>query len=214
VTIQGHVDAKKSKRLFDIIDDTGKMTVLIPEYIQRDQGTPKMGETIRVRGQFDDKTFKDHRKRKDGSLESVWGIRVSSLERNLEAGARNPSPGDAQIPDPISRTTASPAAVASSSEIVSPKVSAELKDRLAAGRVRVHAARSRLEEADLQYVRGLQRDAQGPELEALVQDRRAAEKDVEDATAAIPPLVQEARDAGVAEGVIDMYEQGLTKPRP
>ncbi len=211
VTIEGRVVRKTSGLFFQLEDDTGTMTVRIPNHVTRELGIPKLNERIRVAGKFDHKTLwtkGDHNAKPDSPY---WGIRVARMDRNVsnDSDTRNP---DAPTSEPIAPRPATPAAIGETSFEARPNAGKELVDRLAAGRKRVDSARNDLEDADAAYARALGRNESDPaKLETLQGQRRSAESDLQEAVDAIPPLVLEARDAGVAESVLDLYRQATAQ---
>jgi len=221
VTIQGEIVGIKSGRLFELRDDTGKVLAVIPDHLKREVGTPKLRETVRVFGKWDHDPFvapERAENRTEGDwAESTWGIRVQKLERNLSSSSRNPAHSrDTQPSVTTTRKPASgsPAAIEGAARVVhSPQVEQEFKQRLAAAKMRVLDSQKVYDDASADYARALHQGVAGAELEALELGRANALSSLTDATSAIPPLTAEAREAGVDETLIQMYEKGITAPR-
>lgn len=218
VTLEGRVVSTSRSRFFTLEDDSGaQMVTVIPEYLQREIGTPRTGETIRVRGKYDHKTFVDYGKTRTGDPQKTWGIRVTAVDRNLRASGRNPHPADSPTPgaNPASASSAAPAAPAASPEVVTigtPNTPAELKARLSAARQRVLEAQKDLESANEAQARGTYRKLEGAEMDAISANQRRAQQEYAEAIAEVPPLVEQARQAGVDPTVIELYEAGITQP--
>jgi len=79
-------------------------------------------------------------------------------------------------------------------------------ETLREARDRLERARARAESARYSYRDGQQRDRRGPEKAALLAELEAAERELADAQAALPVLLEEARRAGVPPGVLREFE--------
>jgi uncharacterized protein YdeI (BOF family) len=215
VTIQGLVvRVRTQSNLFMIQDDTGEMLVRIPNHLQREFGAPEEDERIRVTGKYGHKTFMDAEGAQQGPAdggERTWGVRVQRLARNLSGGFRNPSPADAAVPTPAPSTAGSPAAM--EKRAYHPKASEDLKTRMSTARQRVIASERVRKDARAEHARALREGLQGPELEGILARSAKSEQDFNEAFAEIPPLVEEAREAGLDDGVIRMYEAGMNSVR-
>jgi hypothetical protein len=213
VSVRGTVTRISSNRFFDLQDEFGaQMIVLISDHIQREAGTPRTGETIRVRGKYDHKTLLQPSKAERADPEKNWGIRVSNLERNLSVSGRNPHQAPAWDPEPLT-TSPTPAAPAGDLRVASPRASSELKERMGKARQRVLSAQRVASEADAKLAQGQYRGVSGAELEELETEQEAAQLQIAEAKSAIAPLVDEARGEGVDETLLELYESGITRPK-
>ena len=78
--------------------------------------------------------------------------------------------------------------------------------RLLRGKQRIELARERAEKAEADYSRARHdRDARGERLLEIKERRVAAEREVLDAEASLPRLVEQARRAGVSPGTLRDY---------
>jgi len=219
VTVQGEILGSSSSRLYELEDDTGMVLVVIPDHVQRDLGAPKKGETVRVFGRWDHDPFVMPERAEalaDGrKAESTWGIRVQKLERNLSASSRNPihSMKDEEPVPTRTPVPSTPAAIEGSAQVHNPQVEAELKQRLAAAKDKVLATQKAYDDASTDYARALHQGVEGAELESIERRRANARSAYADAASAIPPLTHEAREAGIDEPLIRIYENGITPAR-
>ena len=215
VTLKGRVVLVSRSRFFTLEDESGgRIITVIPNYLQREIGTPRTGETIRVRGQYDHKTFLDYSKTKTSDPQKTWGIRVTAVDRNLTTSGRNPELVDRPMPGatPAPAPSATPAAPAEVVTIATPTLPAELTTRLSVARKRVLAAQKNLDNANAAQARGAYRKVEGAEMDAISASQSRAQREYADAVAEIPPLVEEARQAGLDPKLIELYEAGITKP--
>ena len=194
--IEGTVTKSRSRGLYTVQDESGEMLVLIPEFITREVGVPELYEKIRVSGKFDRKKL-DH---------GIQGMRVARLERlGKNLGGRGAT-SEVSIPEP----SAPPAARSvedNNAELIVPVLSEELKRRLSAQRMAFDAANEEVEEASGDYAKALYQAGENGEVSRDVQERMArAEAHRDDIAKTIPPLVEEARKAGVAPELLKMYE--------
>ena len=219
VTVQGEILGGSGNRVFELRDDTGMVLVLIPDHVQRDLGAPKKNETVRVFGRWDhDPSMAPERAeaQADGrKAESTWGIRVQKLERNLSSSSRNPihSLSDEEPLPTRKPASSTPAAIEASAQVHNPQVDAELKQRLAAAKDKVIATQTAYDDASGDYARAVHRGVEGAELERLELRSTNARAAYADAASAIPPLTAEAREAGIDESLIRIYENGITPAR-
>ena len=214
VTLQGRVVSVSRSRFFTLEDVSGKQMIsVIPEHLLRETGKPKRGETIRVRGKYDHKTLLDVEKSKKSDSEGIWGIRVSSVDRNVPSSGRNPSPADPMASSAGSDTKAAPAAPMSAVTIGTPNIREELKERLTVARKSALAAQKKLEDANAEWARGEYRKVEGAERETLSGSQKRAQQEHDEAIAAMLPLVEEAHEAGLDPKLIKLYEAGITKPQ-
>lgn len=214
VTLQGRVVSIRNSRLFTLEDDAGsQIVVVIPNFVQREIGKPVRGEVIRVRGKYDHKTFVDTGHKDKGTAEKTWGIRVSELVRNVETSGRNPHRPDPSATTPHEHPSAkeAPAAPAGLVTVGTPNTPKALKEQLGAARQRVLKARKNLESANFALIRAEAEDRSASERSVLSEGQAHAQQEYDDSIAAIPPLVEEARAAGVDPKVIELYEAGITK---
>jgi len=214
VTVEGRVVSISSSRLFTLEDDAGsQIVVVIPNHVQREQGTPESGEVIRVRGKYDHKTFVDTGSKDRGAVEKTWGVRVSEVVRNVETGGRNPHRPDSSAATPREKPSAkeAPAAPAGLVTVGTPNTPRALKDQLGAARQRALKAQNDLESANVALNRAEADGIQAAERDALAESQTRAQQEYDDAIAAIGPLVEEAREAGVDPKVIELFEAGVTK---
>lgn len=219
VTVQGEVVGSTSKRLFELQDDSGTVLVVIPDHVQRDLGTPKKSETVRVFGRWDHDPSKAPERAEAQTegrkAESTWGIRVQRLERNLSSSSRNPihSLIDEEPLPTRKPASSTPAAIETEVQVHDPQIEAEFKQRLATAKDKVIAAQKAYDDASGDYARALHRGVEGAELETLELRRTNARSAFADAAAAIPPLTAEARESGIDESLIQIYENGITPAR-
>jgi len=214
VTLQGRVVSVSRSRFFTLEDVSGKkMITLIPEHLQREIGKPKKGETIRVRGKYGHKTLLDVEKSMKTVSDNTWGIRVSSVDRNVPSNGRNPSPADPVAESAGPDTKAAPAAPLSAVTIGTPNIREELKVRLTVARKGALAAQKKLEDANAEFARGEYRKVEGAEKEVLSGSQTRAQQEYDAAIAEMLPLVEEAHEAGLDPKLIELYEAGITKPQ-
>jgi uncharacterized protein YdeI (BOF family) len=214
VTVQGRVVSVRNSRLFTLEDDSGsQIVVVIPNHVQREQGKPENGEVIRIRGKYDHKTFVDTRSKDKGAPEKTWGVRVSELARNVETSGRNPHRPDPSASAPHEKPSAkeAPAAPVGLVTVGTPNTPRALKDQLGAARQRALKARKDLESANVAFNRAESDGIQAAERADLAQRQAQAQQEYDDAIAAIGPLVEEAREAGVDPKAIELFEAGVTK---
>jgi hypothetical protein len=215
VSLEGRVVSVSRSRFFTLVDESGgRIVTVIPNHLQREIGAPKTGETIRVRGQYDHKTFLDYGKTSTSDPQKTWGIRVTAVDRNLTTSGRNPEPADRPMPGatPAPAPSGTPAAPADVVMLGAPTVPMELKDRLSIARKRVLAAQENLDDANAAQARGAHQNLEGAEMDAISEHQRRALQEYADAVSEIPPLVDEARQAGLDPKLIELYEAGITKP--
>jgi uncharacterized protein YdeI (BOF family) len=216
VTVEGRVlRAKPADNLYMIEDDTGTIIVKIPNHIVRDTGKPARQETIRVSGVYGHKTFVDVRSIKPSSDGSEWGIRVRQLDRKLAGSGSNPNPdtaGDGDVSTSEARKASRESAPAAlDSNVRSPKLKSEAKQRMADARKRVLELKRETAEAEAAYARGLHTQMGPDELAYLEAKLEASEQELAEARAAIGPLAEEARESGVDERTIRLYEAGISR---
>jgi hypothetical protein len=74
-TVEGQVTeiftGQGQNQVYKISDDTGEIFVMIPNFLEREHGTPEQWERIRVSGEYAHAL----------GNRDVWGLRVSELER-------------------------------------------------------------------------------------------------------------------------------------
>jgi hypothetical protein len=212
VTVVGHVVSISRNVRFTLEDASGdRILTVIPDHLQRTVGTPAKGETIRVQGKYDHKTFLDGDKSTKAAKDKNWGIRVSAVERNLSSSGRNPTPDPAMShvrPD----SKASPAAPMSAVTIATPNTTEDLKNRLSIARKRALGAQKVLGNVRAEVARGIHRNVEGAEKAALATREERAQREYDAAIGAIAPLVEEARDSGLDPKLIELYEAGITQP--
>jgi uncharacterized protein YdeI (BOF family) len=102
MVIEGIVIAKKSDTYFEIEDATGRMVIVIPDYLIRSEGAPAESELVRVAGKYDHKKLD----------KSVEGLRVMTLWRGDKGqGALSPSAAGS-----VGTSTAAPSPPAASKD--------------------------------------------------------------------------------------------------
>jgi hypothetical protein len=214
VTVLGHVVSISRKVVFTLEDESGdQILAVIPDHLQRTVGTPKKGETIRVQGKYDHKTFLDGAKSTKASKDKNWGIRVAAVERNLSSSGRNPTPDPAMSHvQPEAESNASPAAPLSAVTIATPNTTKDLKNRLSIARQHALGAQKELGNARAEVARGIHRNVKGAEQAAFAAREERAQRKYDGAINAIEPLVEEARDSGLDPKLIELYEAGITQP--
>lgn len=214
VTLQGRVVSIRQSRFYTLEDASGdRIITVIPNHLTRDTGEPKSGETIRVRGKYDHKTLLDVDKSKKADTRKNWGIRVSAIDRNVATSGRNPNAPKYPEPSADQGAKAAPAARMDTAVTVgTPNAPAELKSRLSVARKQALASRKRLENANADVARGVYRNVEGDERNALSAKQKHAQHEYDEALSVIPPLVEEAIEAGVDRKVLELFEAGLTKP--
>ena len=199
--IEGVVRSSRQNRFFTVQDRTGEMVVVIPEYITREQGVPESGERVRVFGKYDHKKLDA----------TVKGMRVTRLTRlGRMAGAKgDPAPNQAPIPNG-SRASTPPAAAFlrdSDASIIQPTAAADLKERLRAKRIEFAAAKKEAEAAGVEYADALYAAGDGP-VDADIQGKlREAEAKMASVADSILPLLDEAREAGIPNDLIQLYQR-------
>lgn len=204
--IAGVVEESLGSRYFKVRDDTGEMTILIPEYLTRDNGPPLVGEKVHVAGKYDRKKL-DH---------SIQGMRVSKLYRlgKVTGGRGEASPEAGTIVPPRSVPPAAALTEPGDQTSLTPNASRELVDRLRNARRQFEAASKEVDDAAEIYARAAY--AAGPEGQVdprVVQRLENAEASMAEVATIIPPLVAEARKAGVSDELITMYQQSLGSHR-
>lgn len=215
VTLEGRVVSVSRSRFFTMQDGSGEqILVVIPNHLLREIGEPTKGEVIRVRGKYDHRTHLDVDKSEEAEPGKHWGIRVSAVDRNVEASGRNPNPPEHRVPTSADAATkAAPAAPLTAVTVGGPNTPGELKARLTAARKTAIAAQKKLEDANTDFARGEYRKVDGAERDALSGNQKSAQQEYNEAIDAMLPLVEEARESGVDPKVIELYEAGLTKPQ-
>jgi len=210
VTIEGSIVRKRSEKLFELEDHTGLMTVVIPEHLRRELGEPQLYERIRVQGKYDHKPLYNAVEHPEDS----WGIRVQGLERKV-AERRAPRPADsAEVPALTPRPASPPAAAEGPVEVMTSNLDEETRERLQSAAKRVRTAEKALAEVDAEYARALHQrgELEAGERSAFDARRADAQAELREARAAIPPLAEEARAAGLSEKIVETYEQRYSSP--
>lgn len=213
VTVMGHVVSISRNVVFTLEDESGdQILAVIPDHLQRTVGTPKKGETIRVRGKYDHKTLLDRNKSTNVAKDKNWGIRVAAVERNLSSSGRNPTADPAlSHVQPEAESEASPAAPLSAVTIATPNTTEDLKNRLSIARKHALGARKELGNAKAEVARGIHRNVEGAEQASLAAREQRAQQDYDEAIDVIEPLVEEARDSGLDPKLIELYEAGISQ---
>ena len=214
VTVLGHVVSISRNVRFTLEDASGdRILTVIPDHLQRTVGTPAKGETIRVPGKYDHKTFLDGDKSTKAAKDKNWGIRVAAVERNISTSGRNPTadPATSHV-QPEAQSQASPAAPLSAVTIATPNTTEDLKNRLSIARKHALGAQKELGNAKAEVARGIHRNVEGAEKAALAAREERAQRGHDAAIDAIEPLVEEARDSGLDPNLIELYEAGITQP--
>jgi len=202
-SVEGVVVERTSDRFFMIRDESGVMPVVIPENMTRSQGVPEIDERIRVSGKFDSKKLDS----------SVRGMRVAYLERMgvVTGGRGSPAPADAQVV-PIERA-APPAAMQSESSVVTtskPVLGEALVNEMRLSRRSYDAARGDAEEAASIYARAAFLAGKDASVDpAVVAQLEQAEARVKAIQSGVPALSARAREAGLEENLIGMFEDAM-----
>lgn len=116
----------------------------------------------------------------------------------LGAAAPGPPGGEAEAPG-AGATAEAPA------QATAPEAST-WEGRLAVAQRRIELARERVTAAKAAYSRARHdRNPRGAALATIEQEREGAERELRDAEAALPDLVEQARREGVPPGVLDPY---------
>lgn len=208
MVIEGIVIAKKSDTYFEIEDATGRMIIVIPDYLIRSEGAPADSELVRVAGKYDHKKLD----------KSVEGLRVMTLWRgDTGNGARGAAPAGAAraaAPKPSAPAAAADAGRNAGSDegaatrVYRPTADAATVEKLARARREWLESISELETASSEYARALYAAGDGGAVDpAIVARNDAAEDRVAAASERIPLLVEEARREGVSEDVLRLYIQ-------
>jgi uncharacterized protein YdeI (BOF family) len=208
LTIEGEVVEVRGNRLFTIRDESGDALVLIPEYLAREKGLPERAERIKVAGKWDQEKL-------DKRLE---GIRATQLWRFGKGGGARGSPAASTAPVLVPTSSGdTPAAAAFARDNpgvqIEPTAPRDLVNRLGAKRVAFTAARKDLQEAETVYARALYKAGDESNMNpAIVANLRAAEARVAKVSEGVPALIEEARRAGVADDLMQLYKQnsGMT----
>lgn len=216
LVVEGTVVGQKDKHLFQLDDGSGSMWVMIPDFVQRDEGMPERTERIRVAGKYDHKKLD----------KSFQGVRVMTLWRGKkQTGGR----GEAHVdtPDgaaPARKSTATPPAAAAGGAgdgatsgtpmVIRPSAGSEFVEQASAARQEWLSALAELEEASTAYGRALYEAGDDGSVDQAVVDRNeAAEARVARSTENIRALVEQARRDGVPEDVLRLYVQITTRDR-
>jgi len=208
MVVEGVVLDRTRDGIFEIEDGTGRMLILIPDFVTRAEGVPEKSEHIRVAGKYDDAKLD----------ESVQGIHVMTLWRGRKvSGARGRTPKTAPATSPAPTAGRVPPAAAShreGDEVHRPTASPEMVQKLSAARREWLAAIAELEAASTAYGRALFEAGKDGVVDPKIVERNdTAERRVARASERIPVLVEEARRAGVSEDVLRLYVQ-MTKRHP
>jgi hypothetical protein len=140
---------------------------------------------------------------------------VRQLDRQVESAGRNPTPDPAaghsseSLEKERSRAPSTPAALDSS--VTSPSLGSELKERMIAAKQRLRDSNKAVEGAEVAYARGMHTQVSADELAYLTRELEAKEHEQAQASAAIAPLAQEAREQGLDESMIRLYESGTRR---
>jgi hypothetical protein len=200
--IEGRVTSNNGEGLFMLDDGSGQMYAYIPSHVLRDAGSmqrkePRIGERIRVGGIYS----------REPLNRQLHGIIVSKLERDVGEPRREPRTPPPSPKAPAAEEEPAPAAP-DVSHSITPDVSRDWVEKLSAARGELLDARKELREAEVAYGRELKR-ADNPSLmdPAVVAREERAEKREADARAAIAPMLLEARQGGVSEDVLSLYER-------
>lgn len=206
-SIGGVVVSSSQNRVFTIRDQTGEMLVVIPQYITRETGIPQAHERVVVRGKYDNKKLDA----------SVKGMRVTHLSRlgRVDGHKGKPSPA-AHAVTVTGSGAASPAGAflnESSATTYQPTASADLKERLRAKRLEFGTAKADAEAVASLYADALYAAGDGP-VDSEIQGRlQRAEARVAAILASLPPLIDEARAAGVSQDLLELYKQSAGMSR-
>ena len=139
-----------------------------------------------------------------------------------EAVPSDAAPSGSEVPTPAKRagaaTIEAPPASPSkpddqeSKAIFTPSVGEEWVEILSSARRTVLVAYMAADEANAAYAQALyQKRPPGPELDAIVQQRALAKKDLQGAYASAHEVVARARAAGVSEKTLDLYEASMPR---
>jgi hypothetical protein len=197
--IEGVVVESKSGRVFTLRDDSGEMYILIPDFLVRKHGTPKLA------GRFDKKHLDP----------GITGMKVQDLERLGKQGARVGSPSgeeEATSGAEAARTRPAPASPGQV-RVKSPSVPAEWKERLGDARDRLLAAEKDVQVARTAYARALRDAGSKSAVDPAITARMdAAEAELAQVRREMPKLVEDARQAGVDPKLLSLYED-MNRPR-
>ena len=205
--VEGVVVKTSGKRFFTIRDESGEMLLLIPDYLTREKGMPERLERIRVSGKYDNKKLDT----------SVKGMRVSGMQRfGKVTGMKGQASPDSAELVPTRSSETPPASVhlsESQGTMMRPKASRDLVDRMADMRRAFEAAKKEVEQAAELYADALYAAGDDGKVDPAILDRlEAAEARMAEIARGIPPLVEEARAAGISDNLINLYKQsaGMT----
>ena len=139
------------------------------------------------------------------------GVLLPAVALAVEPAPAKPSdsaPAKAAQTAPAKAAEAAPAAPAGSSAVTYAPTGGAWRERLISARRKVLDATARLDEVNGEYARVLYEHSDDAQLVASHAAMRAqAKKQLSEARAAIPPMVEAARADGVSETVLDLYEK-------
>ncbi|MBW2272994.1 MAG: OB-fold nucleic acid binding domain-containing protein [Deltaproteobacteria bacterium] len=211
--IEGDVERKRSSRFFTVRDDTGEMIVYIPEYMTREHGTPELDERIRVGGRYDQKRL-DPKTKGIVAMDLVRlgkGHGHSGAEVMEQSGVAVSGP-PAAIAGGQTRSTISDGTL-SEGEMIKPSVGPVWLERLGGARQQLLEARYIYEEASLEYARALHAAGTPDKVDpGLAARYRETEEHYAARQKAMPALVEEARQAGVSDETLRLYQK-LNQPK-
>ena len=201
--IQGVVVKKAGKRLFTVRDDTGEMAVLIPENLTRKFGMPRVGEQVVLSGKYD-------REKLDKNLH---GMRVITLELQGKVTGSGPAAQSnvATTPTPIDREAIRPT---SEPSVMTSKVPADWKTRLGDARQEWMAAVAESEDAHGDYARAIHQAGSEEAVGSALRERATtSDERLNRAEENVAKLVEQAREAGVSQETLELYERATTRAR-
>jgi uncharacterized protein YdeI (BOF family) len=206
--VEGTIVDSIEPDIYWIEDDSGKMPIKIKEYMTREHGEINPNDRLRIWGRFDEKKL-------DKDVRGMMVSRLYRLPQELGgSGADNPhAKSDAGV-TPANRRALPAAPSGDSPDIMKPAATEEFEQRVRDEMRAYRKAEQDALDAGQAYARAAREAGSDGQVDAAVIERlQAAEARVVEIRSGIPDLVNEARDAGVDEGIIQMIEMqtGLRK---
>lgn len=200
-TVIGTVVDTKGQGLYMIEDDSGRMPVMIKDYLVREHGEIKKHDQIQIWGRFEEKKL-------DNDVQGMVVAKLYRMESDAGgSGANNPG-ADVTLETPTVRTsTAHAPAAIDPTDMMAPKTSEDYKLRARAALRAYRQAESDAVDAGQIYARSAREAGSDGQVDPAVLERlQAAEAKVVATRGEIPALVNEARAAGVDDSIIRMIE--------
>ena len=199
--VEGTIVDSQNQFLYRIEDETGRMPIYIKEHMVREHGEIKRGDRLRVWGRYETKKL-------DSDVQGMMVSRLYRLPDQVGAtGASNPGADTSAEVVPVDRSALPAAPSVDPGDVIKPMASEEFKQRARAALRAYRDAEGAAVAAGEAYARAARESGSNGQVEAEALKRlEAAEAHVVETRGAIPALINEGREAGIDEGLLQMIE--------